>query len=39
MVNAIPTANTNLAGFGVMLPSWLRYLGTSTGPSISLPDF
>jgi hypothetical protein len=29
MVNAIPTANTNLAGFdfgfGAMFPSWLQY--------------
>jgi hypothetical protein len=34
MVNAIPTANTNLAGFGAILfPSWLQYPGASTRPS------
>jgi hypothetical protein len=33
-VNAIPMANTKLAGFGAMYPSWLQYLvGTSTRPS------
>jgi hypothetical protein len=25
-VNAIPMANTKLAGFGAMYPSWLQYL-------------
>jgi len=26
MVNAIPAANTNLAGFGAMYPSWRRQI-------------
>jgi hypothetical protein len=40
MVNAIPTANTNLAGFGfgAMFPSGYP-AGTSTRPSTTLPDF
>jgi len=41
MVNAIPTANTNLAGFGfgAMYPSGSITPGTSTRPSTGLPDF